>query len=259
MPSSVGLQDVLWYAGLALKAALLARLFSLRLAGQYRALVFCLAVHLVRTLSLMPLSVRSDAYALTYMLSEPVLLATYVLAALEIYTQVFVSYQSLSRLGRRTLLITLGLSALLSGLFHWARLDFSAEPYRWLRVIFLLESSVCGMLLVFLLALALFPLWFPIRLRRNLLLYNFGFSVFFLAMSMGVFLRNANPAWAHTASTIRLAVYDACLLGWALLFSRAGESAALQAAPAFRRGEEQRLLSQLDAMNRALQSSRKSF
>lgn len=258
MPVTVGLQDVLWYGGLALKAGLLGRLFALGLAARYRALVICLAVHLLRTLLLMPMNVRSDAYALTYMVSEPLLLITYVFAALEVYAQVFEAYRGLAWLGRGTMLVGLALSALASAGLHWTEFNFSGEPYLVLRAALLLESTVCGMLLVFLLALALFPLWFPVRLRKNLLLYNFGFSVFFLAMSMGVFLRNAHPDWARAASTIRLAVYDACLVGWLLLFSRAGEAEALQAAPAFRRDQEQRLLSQLEAINRALESGRKS-
>ena len=260
MAASFNAEDFLWYAGLAAKAVLTARLLWLGLYVRYKALVICLLAHVVRTLILLPLSVNGNAYAYAYLLTEPLLLVTYVLVALEIYSHVFESYRGLSILGRRTMLAALGVSALVAVVTHLAEFDYTNERFHILRSLFIVESTLCSTLLIFLILLALFLFWYPVPLRKNLLHYSFLWCVVFAALSAGLYLRNANPTddWTRIASEVRLAADTLCPAAWIWLFRRSWEVETSGVAFRLTSEHQQRILARLDAMNEALEAGRKT-
>jgi hypothetical protein len=253
----VQIENALWYLALLLKALLLYRLWSQNLTSRYRAFTIYLAVHLVRSLLLMPLRSQRQWYGWAYLFTEPILLVTYVLVVLEIHGHVLESYRGLSVLGRKSVLAACGVSGAVTVMTHLQLFEFSAEPTLWLRGILLLESTVYSTLMLFLLALVMFVVWYPVRLRRNLLHYTFGFCLFFCLMTSGLFLRNLHVNWNRPVSVARQGAYDLCLIGWVLLFRKSWETEESGGPRHYSVEQRQKLLAQLDTMNQAIQGSRK--
>lgn len=248
-----------WYFGLIVMVAILWRLFSLGLLRRYPALACCLGFQLIRAIPLLTLSVDTDVFALTYFATLPFLLITYVCVALEIYSQAFEAYRGLFIVGRRVMLGVLGVSAVVAIITHLGELKSSDERFQTIRAVLLVESAVCLMLLIFLVAVAAFLVWYPANVRKNLLLYSFSFSVYTASQCTTIFLRNSDPtSLTRIASLARLIVDDLCLLALAVLFQLAWEVDRRPSAASLPTGQRQRVLSQLSQLNAALESSGKS-
>jgi hypothetical protein len=253
------LVNLVWASHVFLVAALISRISALELASRYPAFMAVLSTQLARSLLLNCLTPGTNAYGYLYFGVEPLLYVTYVLVVLEIHSQVFDSYQGLNILGRRTMLAVLGVSVCVSVFSQRDQFDYSLEPYRIIRSFLLLETTLCGALLVFLFALAAFLVWYPTPLRRNLLVYAFGFCFFFALLSASVFIRNANPVNnAKVANLVRMSGGTICLAGWLALFRRNGELTPGARSRPVDAAAQSRLLAQLEAMNRALESGRKA-
>ena len=105
-------------------------------------------------------------------------------------------------------------------------------------------------ILIFLLLISILLLWFPIKVRRNIVVYISGFVLFAASRSFGLLLSNLLPQEATvTVSTILLALTLVCLLIWIVGIRPEGER--VTATPGYRRDPEamQRLSRQLDAIN----------
>jgi hypothetical protein len=259
MPELVQLENALWYLALLLKALLLYRLWSLNLTSRYRAFVIYLAIHVARSLFLMPLRNVREWYGWAYLFTEPLLLITYIFVVMEIHGQILEGYNGLSALGRKFVFGASAASALITVLTHQHLFDFSAAPSVWFRGIMLVESTVYSALMLFLLGIALFILWYPVSLRRNLLLYTLGFCLFLGLMTAGNFIINMNFSWNRAASTVREGAFDLCLLGWVILFRKSWEVEEATGPRNFTDEQRRRLLAQLDGMNRAIQASQKTI
>ena len=252
-------EDLLWYAAPVIIVLLLWRLARLGLLMEYKALALYLAFSAVRSILLIAISYRNPLYAPVWVYSTPVLWLLSVLVALEIYGMVLKQYRGLSVLSRRTLAIALGLSAAGAVAFASAGFKFAGEDYPWLRVVSLLEQTVSLALFFFLLAIALFLLWYPIPLKRNVIVYSYGYSTLLFTVVAAHAIRNLlNPDYVRPASTGMLGVYVLCLGLWLGALSLQGESEVRSAAIPRGAEAEQRLLEQLGAFNALLESGRKS-
>ncbi|MBI5280625.1 MAG: hypothetical protein HY858_03005 [Candidatus Solibacter usitatus] len=251
------LVGLIWASGTFFTAALISRLYALDLEPRYRAFVLVLTAQLTRSLLLLCIRPLTNAYAWVYFVGEPALFSLYVMVTLEIYQQVFESYQGLSVLGRRSLWTALVCSLAVSVTTHLSEFDLTHEPIQILRIFQMLETTLCSALLVFLAVVAAFLTWYPAPVRRNLLVYAFGFSLFFATLSAGIFLRNLDPVrYTKLADLMRLSGSTCCLVGWLVLFRKRWEvvpkeGMALHGACA------SRLLAQLEALNKALEAGRK--
>jgi hypothetical protein len=114
------------------------------------------------------------------------------------------------------------------------------------------ERSMNIVILLFLLLISVLLLWFPIRVRRNIVVYISGFVLFSASRSFGLLLYNLRPQDARLTSTILLGLTLLCLLIWIVGIEPEGELAT--ATPGYRRNPEtmQRLSHQLDSINAAL-------
>lgn len=259
MTGSFPIEEILWKAGPLLNLLLLWRLTSLRLYGRYRALTAYVAFSALRSLVLMAVSLRNPNYGIIYAVTTPLLWILSALVALEIYSMVLGGYRGLSIFTRKTLLIALSVSALGSVAFVAAGLDFTGEPFPVLRMVFMFEQAVALTLFFFLLILALFLLWYPIPLPKNLILYSFGFSLILFTVASSIGIRNlAGHEWTRAVSTVILGIYTACLLGWLVFVTAAGEIEIRSASIPRGELEERRLLEQLNALNALLETGRKS-
>lgn len=251
---------IFWYASLLLKIILLWRLFSLGLAARYKALVFFLVLATARTLVLLPLNVNTPTYALTYFLTQPVLLGLQVWVVLEIYSQVFESYQGISFLGRGFVVGTFAVGILASLWLHLTEFNVHGGPQVFVRVYLTGESTFYTILLVFLLTLGVFLLWFPVPLKKNMVHYLLVFSVFFAAASLGLYMGNRNPTSlaARLGSALRMGIDTACLAAWVFLFRVEWEKKTTGVSFAVTGAHQAKVLHQLESMNEAILRARKT-
>jgi hypothetical protein len=117
-----------------------------------------------------------------------------------------------------------------------------------------MEAAFAVTLFVFLSALSLFLLWYPVPLRKNVLTYAFGLSLLSLTVCAGLAVRVfAGSGSRPIASVLMLAAADAVYLGWLLSLSAAGEQTAARGALPRGPEQEKRLLEQLRAFNRLIE------
>ncbi len=254
-------EQLLWYLTIALHAGLVFRLWRLRLVSSYPAVFALLLMQLIRSLWVTQYLTSPEVfqrsmnqYGFAVMFTEPVLIAGRAAAVFELSAAMLRSYRGLSVLSRATLLAALCASLTLSFTLHWPEFSFAGEPYRLLRMLYLLETTVYSALLVFLLLLALFVLYHPAPIRRNLLAHGVGFSVYLLSSAAAVWLRNQDAAqWTRAASTLRLGVTVAGLAAWVMMLSARGEEETVDVHVPLSRETERQLLARLDALNSALE------
>ncbi len=254
MPDTPQFENIAWYFSLFLNVSLVWRLASLRLIRRYPALASCMGIQLLRAIPLLTLDVNTDAYALTNAATIPVLMVSYIWVALEIYALAFEGYRGLFAVSRKVMLSVLAVSAIVAVLVHVGEMNASGEPFRLIRAVLLVESTVSLMLLFLLVAIAAFLLWYPAAVRKNLLLYSFSFSIYVASQCAIIFLRNSDPALTRDASLARFAVDDLCLLALVVFFRTAGEAESRSATTSMGSESRQRLLSQLGQLNSTLEN-----
>ncbi len=259
MPGTVEL--LFWYASIVLHAVLLSQFYRHSLVSGYPVIFTLLLAQCARSLWLTQYVITPEIfqqklndYGLTILFTEPVLIAGRAAAVFELCSHALQSYRGLSFLSRMTMLVALGASAGVSLLLHWPEFSFSGESYRYLRMVYLLETTVYSALLVFLLLLALFVLYHPAPLKRNLLAHGIGYGAYMLSSAAAVWLRNQDATqWTRAASTLRLGVAMAGLAAWAWLLSPQGEEETVDVHVPLSPATERRVLERLEALNSALE------
>lgn len=254
-------EQIVWYATIALHALLLWQLARCRLIARYPAIFALLAMQLARSAWLTQYLYSAEAflehvnqYGFTILFTEPVLIAARAAAVFELTGAVLHAYRGLRVLSRSALLAVLLASLAVSLALHSSEFNFTNEPSFWLRVLYLTETTVYSALLVFLLLLALFVLYHPAPVRRNLLAHGVGFTVYMISSAAAVWLRNQDAAqWTRTASTLRLGFSLGGLALWAWLLSPRGEEESLEVHVPLSEQTGQRVLERLAALNSALE------
>src|SRR5215472_14868494 len=86
--ASVSLVDILWTANAIGSALVLWRLYSLQIVQTYRFFFASVAVKVLRSAILFPLSGHKQAYYYTWTSTQPVLWISYILVVYELYSLV---------------------------------------------------------------------------------------------------------------------------------------------------------------------------
>jgi hypothetical protein len=113
---------------------------------------------------------------------------------------------------------------------------------------------------IFLILISLFMAWFPVRMRRNVLIYITGFIVWSLSRSAAVHLGTRFPGNKPVMLSINLVemfIGIGCLLYWLLGLRREGEARTAVVGHLWNRAEAERLTEQLDAINEGLARMRR--
>lgn len=236
-------------------------MWRLRIVSRYPIIFALLVMQLVRSVWLAQYLVgwefdwsTLNKYSFAIVFTEPVLIAARAGAVFEICSGILHSYRGLSVFSRLLLLASLGFSAVASIVLHWPEFSFATEPFPLLRLQHLMETTAYSSLLVFLALLALFVLYHPAPVRRNLLAHGVGFSFYMLSTSAAVWLRNLDASqWTRAASTLRLVVTVAGLGLWAWMLSPRGEEETVDVHVPLAPETEQRVLARLEALNSALE------
>ncbi len=253
MTSLGSFERLLWVFSTAVSVALAVRLWQQRLYRTYPSFFTYLAVDLTQAVALYPLVRFRNAYAYTFLGLEAVKCFLWVLITLELARVVLRSYPGIATLGRWVVHAAVGVALAASTLT--LALDLSREPagshiLYYFRVF---ERGIACSVLLFLLLIAAFVLWFPLRLPRNIVVYFGGFCVYFLTKAFLLLAVNLlGPQTVRAASTTALGVATMCELLWLGALSRAGEETTAIVGHRWRPEEEERLIRQLDTINSSL-------
>ncbi|HYO82511.1 MAG TPA: hypothetical protein VES20_14000 [Bryobacteraceae bacterium] len=240
-------------AEIAAYVFLAVQLFRHHLAGTYRWLCCFALADALRLVIGSAIPRRTDLYAWFYLTTQPITWLLLALVTLEIYSGVLHKHAGLAGLSRKAMAGVLGAATILAVLT--LPLNASSDGrMRHLESFFLLERTVYFSLLAFVIFLACFLAWYPIRLAQNTLVHFGVFTGYFGTLVAAWFVRTlGGPAFVHAANVLHMTgtIAAACL--WAILLRTDGERVSSKAGVRNRTpDEEERILAQLEAINRTL-------
>jgi hypothetical protein len=116
-----------------------------------------------------------------------------------------------------------------------------------------IERVISTVALLDLLIITTFFLWFPVEMPRNLARFSIGFIVYFLLKNLVFISRLVWPgvSW-YESGTLDLALTAVCYAVWLFVINAKGERVPVRIGHSWRQSEQNRLIHQLDAINRAL-------
>jgi len=181
------------YLNLAAVLVLLVRLFALGLFRIYRSLFFYLLTYTLQFFATAIFPITSAAYSYSYMVGESANVALSMLVVLELYRLALAGQPALAGFGRKTVAYAMALAAVVAA--GGVMLDTIVPPgqSRFTHHFFTAERTLDFAILIFLLLISAFLTWFPVKVRRNIVLYIAGFAVFYLSRSFGLLMINLLP------------------------------------------------------------------
>lgn len=245
------LEDVI-LAGCALVSI---KLLWTGLYRRYQAFFAYLAFRFFYTLALLFVftDTRSAKYGWFWILTEPIIWIFYVLVVVELYSLILEKHKGLSTLGRWVLYVGLSISILISGLTLLPQLTGGrAQRSHLLPYYFAIERGVDLSLLIFLLLILLWLTRYPVPLSRNVVVHSVAYSILFLSNTGGLLARvifGFSPS--NSLDAFFMAIGAVCILLWLILLTPKGEDVRVS-LPVFGPEHEERILSQLDALNKTL-------
>jgi hypothetical protein len=247
------LYQVLWLLSPILTGALIASLAIKRLAGVYRWFFVFLCFQLAQSVLLIPLDVNSERYHFAYLGTESFICVLNILVVLELYSLALAGHPGIATLSRWAMLAAIAVAVGLSAITLSADLGGPAGQFPILVYERVVERGILSSLFVFLLLITAFLGWFPLGVRRNLVLHAGVFSVYCLATGMVLFTVNVRGTEvSDTISAVVLLIVDVCLLAWLLFLNKRGEKEVVVVRRKWHPQDEERLSEQLDSLNSLL-------
>ncbi len=237
---------------MAAHAVLAIKLAKSGLHRTYRIFFAYLIFRAFRSSLLMLLPTNRSTYAWGYFITEPVLWLLYVGVLLELYTLAFREFRGITTLARWVTRAALAGAVLLSVLSLAPDLN-SPHPYPYIHLFTVLGRAICSSLALFLLAVSLFLVLYPVPLSRNVIVHSVVYSVYFLTLTLAYFVHNVfGPQTLPVVNFVLLAVASLALGAWIILLTPAGEKVVVSSRRQWDPEEEARLVRQLDSINATL-------
>ncbi len=231
------------------------KLLGCGLYRRYRAFFAYLAFRFFYTAALLFVfkDPRSVAYGWFWILTEPIIWLFYVLIVVELYSLILERHKGLYTLGRWVLYAGLSLSILISGLALLPQITGGLQQQsRLLPYYFAIERGVDFSLLLFLLLILLWLTRYPVPLSRNVIVHSVAYSILFLSNTSGILARVIfGYNFSRSAGTFFLGIGAICILIWLFFLTPKGEEVRIS-LPIFGPEHEERILNQLDALNKTL-------
>jgi hypothetical protein len=243
----------IWCLTIGLTAAVLVRLWSSGLAKVYKLLFFYLASDFLSSLIALFITYRSAAYGYYYFSAQALKIVVAAFMLTEIYGLALERTPALAQFGRNSVGYLLGVAALIPLVGLLLHSSPPAHPYRTAFLLF--EQTMDLSMAIFLILISIFMAWFPVRMRRNVLVYISGFIVWSLSRSAAVHLSTLFPGNKPVMLSINLVdtfIGMGCLAFWLLGLRREGEARTAVVGHLWNRAEAERLTEQLDAINNGL-------
>jgi hypothetical protein len=246
-------ERLLFYFNFAAELVLLWRLMRGKIYRAYVPLFYYWMVQAVGTLALMASPMLTYRYLYIYWALQTVNVVMAVIVVQDFYRITFSEHPALASFARRGVLAIMLVAAVVA--LSSVPLDIAILPgqYPAIHRFATFERSMNFVILLFLLIVSALLLWFPIKVRRNIVVYISGFVLFTASRAFALLLSNLLPPQdTRLVSTILLALTLICLVIWIIGLQPEGE--LVTATPGYRRNPQamQRLSRQLDAINTAL-------
>jgi hypothetical protein len=243
----------LWYLNLAATAILLVRFWLTRIYLSQRVLFAYFLVQLIVSLCLMQVSYQSNAYTYVYVGGEVAAQLLAYFALLELYGNALARHKGLARFGRAAVWIVTGLVTILATLSATLDQDIPRGQSPILHRYFTVERTVDIAILLFLLVIALFITWFPVKMSRNVVLSIAGFSLLYVAKAGVLLALNLMPHSRLAAiNGLTMVLTGGITITWSCLVRREVANDEVVAGHAWDPEEMEHLSHQLDTINTAL-------
>ena len=235
------------------------KLFRSGLYRRYRFFFVYLVSLVPYGICVLALDVKSGLYQKFWTVTAPLFWFLYLLVVFELCGLILEKHKGLYTLGRWAMYLGLAVAVTLSVLSLLPRIT-PAMPQRSRIMGYILatERGVDFSLGIFILLILFFLTRYPVPLARNVVVHSVVFSLFFLSHTLGLLLRSAFGL--HVSPEINLFLMgtsSACMVAWLVLLNARGEKVQVTTQH-FGRGDEERILLQLDALNDTLlRASRK--
>lgn len=238
-------------------------IFTLFRNGLFRTYRFLFAYLLVdgcHTLSAMFIPNGTESYFLAYVFAQAAKVTLAVFVVLELYQIALAEHPALARFGRDVIAYVLAAAATIAaaGLAFDTSVPVGQSPL--LHRFNSFERTMDLSMLLFLLFIAAFMTWFPVRLSRNNILYITGFVLYFSTRALGLLFTNLAPRLMFWMDTAMLSVAILCLITWIFALRRRDEESTVIIGHRWDPAAMDRLSGQLNEINaRLLRLSRRSF
>jgi hypothetical protein len=223
---------------------------------RYRAL-FCFLIlrslFFVIALFVLGGDLSSGTYQKFYVVFTPISWIINILVVLELYSLVLEKHRGLLTLGRWVQYAGLALAIFISGLSLLLSIHGGvAQKSAILDYYYAIERGIDLSLVVFLVFILFWLTRYPVPLSRNVVVHSLVYSTLFFIITLGLMTRFfLGFQLSRPVSTFILGVFAACTLVWLVLLNENGEEVRVS-VPHFGPEQEQRILSQLDALNSTL-------
>ena len=223
------LQHGLWWLSIATEGAAFTSLVLRRITGRYRWFAAYLAFGVVRGISLHFAGNpnHSGRYAISWMITEPILLALLVLTTLEIVGKVPEHYQRFGSFGRRKLrhLLHIALAlALISSVIESVNPQWSFSIRTLLLFLFTLHRITTSTLALYLILVAIFVSRVRVPFRRNLLIHSRLFACYLTIQTCIMLVAVAIGHGTPIVDNILTGSSSLLFVMWTVLLSRPGEA-----------------------------------
>jgi hypothetical protein len=223
---------------------------------RYRAL-FCFLIlrslFFVVALFVLGGDLSSGAYQKFFVVFTPLSWIINILVVLELYSLVLEKHRGLLTLGRWVQYAGLAIAIFISGLSLLPSIRGGvAQKSAILDYYFAIERGIELSLVVFLIFILFWLTRYPVPLSRNVVVHSLVYSTLFFSNTLGLLARVFfGFQLSRPVSTFILGIFAACTLVWLVLLNEKGEEVRVS-VPHFGPEQEQRILSQLEALNSTL-------
>ena len=223
---------------------------------RYRAL-FCFLIlrslFFVVALFVLGGDLGSGAYQKFWLAFTPISWIIDILVVLELYSLVLEKHRGLLTLGRWVQYAGLALAIFISGLSLLPSIRGGvAQKSAILDYYYAIERGIDLSLVVFLVFILFWLTRYPVPLSRNVVVHSLVYSTLFFSNTLGLLARVFfGFQLSRPVSTFILGIFAACTLVWLVLLNEKGEEVRVN-VPHFGPEQEQRILSQLEALNSTL-------
>lgn len=243
------------YLTMAVAVFLLARLAAFGMVWRY----WCLFGYLLAdTLQgLLAAGTPNDGvwYGYVYFVGQAAKTALAICLSVQLWVLAVKAYPALARFGRRLAAYALlvALVAATAGLALQPPLAGGQNLFPHYFNAF--EGALDSMVALFLAAAAVFLLWFPLEVPRNVAVFIGGIVFFLLTEWSSLLLINLHPGAVQGVSVVLMCVYLGCLIFWSIALQRTGETLTMVTGHRWNPDEAEKLVGQLNAINARLKQA----
>lgn len=240
---------------IGLTAAVLLKLCVTGLVKIYRLLFGYLLLDFLTTIVGFSIPHNTTAYGYYYFVAQTLKIGVATFVVMEIYALALESTPALAQFGRNSVGYIVAGAAVVPFALLWIDRSVYTGSHPFIRAFFLFEQTTDGTMAVFLILISIFIAWFPVKLRRNVIVYTGGFIVWWLSRFASVHFINRQFTNANIRvafNTAQILIETLCLLLWLIGMRREGEVRTAVVGHLWNRQEAERLTAQLDAINDGL-------